>query len=339
MTPPIVYVKDLQQRYAKKTKALQDVNLHIEEPELIGIIGNNGSGKSTLLKILAGRLAPTSGHCRVLDKEMPKQASRLRHKLSYISQDRALDPEMTGRETLRFFATLYKLPAQHSRQRLQQLIDTFELYAFLDRPVKSYSGGQAQRLHLAVGLLQNASIILLDEPTSALDQDGKAGLWRYIKNISEQGVTVLIISHDLEEIHTHCSRLWILNQGKLIADEKCVDLLNQHSLAKLHINCMTSLQGCDSLHKLVTQVAHVQSVDIENQQLHIDFTQLNTQQMADALASVLQIFQQLELPVLECRWRKAGLAAVYLSLTGQTLMAPAARPNPGRGGGRRKHRT
>src|SRR5262249_62339831 len=141
----------------------------------------------------------------------------LRRRASFVSQELALDPEMTGAHTLRLFAVLYGLPSESIAGRVDQLARSLELTRHLEMPVQAYSGGLRRRLHLAVGLLHEPELLLLDEPNAGLDPAGRAFLWALLKRWAERSRSVVVVTHDLSEVERHCHRVAEVAAGKEIA--------------------------------------------------------------------------------------------------------------------------
>jgi len=213
-------------------RALDGVNLSLPAGELVALIGGNGAGKSTLLKILFGSTGHDAGSVRVLGLDPRRDRSSLRARIGYAGQDVALDPEISGWETLALFYALRALPHQDRRERLQWLAEEYDLLEFCDRPVGGYSGGQRQRLHLAIETMHEPSLLLLDEPTASLDPGGRRALWERLAAWRDRGHTVLVTTHDLEDIAAHCDRVLLLERGRLIAEGHPAALIAEHGRAR-----------------------------------------------------------------------------------------------------------
>ncbi|MEP7010670.1 MAG: ABC transporter permease [Acidobacteriota bacterium] len=181
--------------------ALTDLDLDLPRGTVTALLGPNGAGKSTLLRILAGRLATSAGTVTVLGVDEPAKAGRLEQKelradLGFVPQDLALDPEMSGRETLDLIAALHAVPHARRATRIAEIAAAFGIEKPLDRPVATWSGGQKRRLHLAAGMIHDPALLLLDEPTAGLDAEGTAMLWEELGRRAARGVTVVISTHD-----------------------------------------------------------------------------------------------------------------------------------------------
>jgi ABC-2 type transport system ATP-binding protein len=216
------------------TTALAGVDLELRRGEITALVGANGSGKTTLLRILAGILEPTAGEVEVLGIGRPAQSHRgtrhalrraLRQRLSYVSQDPALDPEMTGGEILALAAALYGTPRRRRRQQVAELAAGFGVESHLSRPVSAWSGGLRRRLHLAAGMIHDPELLLLDEPTAGLDPEGRRLLWADLEARAQRGRTVAVVTHDLAAAERHAGTVAILDRGALVAVGSPAELL------------------------------------------------------------------------------------------------------------------
>jgi len=187
---------------------------------ITALVGANGSGKTTLLRILAGILEPSTGEVEVLGIGRAALSGRgarraLRRRASYVSQDPALDPEMTGNEILALVATLYGV--RRRRRRVAELAASFGVESHLSQRVSTWSGGLRRRLHLAAGMIHDPELLLLDEPTAGLDPEGRRLLWADLEARAARGRSVAIVTHDLAAAERHAGTVAILDRGALVA--------------------------------------------------------------------------------------------------------------------------
>jgi ABC-2 type transport system ATP-binding protein len=203
------------------TAALAGVDLELRRGEITALVGANGSGKTTLLRILAGIVEPNAGEVEVLGIGQPARSHgtrrALRRHVSYLSQDPALDPEMTGGEILALAAALYGVPRRDRRRQVAELAAGFGVDSHLARRVGTWSGGLRRRLHLAAGMIHDPELLLLDEPTAGLDPDGRRLLWADLAARAERGRSVAIVTHDLAAAERHAGTVAILDRGTLVA--------------------------------------------------------------------------------------------------------------------------
>lgn len=213
-----------------RTTALVGVDLELQYGQITVLVGANGSGKTTLLRILAGILEPSAGEVEVLGIGHPTHTGRstrrtLRRRTGYLSQDPALDPEMTGRETLRLAATLYGVERRRRPQIIAELAAAFGVETHLSRRVSTWSGGLRRRLHLAAGMVHDPELLLLDEPTAGLDPPGRELLWRDLVERAQRGRAVALVTHDLATAERHAGNVVLLDRGAVVAAGSPAQLL------------------------------------------------------------------------------------------------------------------
>jgi ABC-type multidrug transport system ATPase subunit len=241
MTSPTVRLQRVGHQYGPGAWALRDVTLEIGAGGITALIGANGSGKSTLLRILAGELRSSEGEVELFGR--PAGAFRtqdLRHKVGLVPQDAALDPDMTAKETLEFFAALYGVPAADARRRITTLLAAFELEPLRDQLLARVSGGQRQRVHLALGFLQSPPLVLFDEPANGLDPVLRAAFWAMLKTYcaappaeGSPKNTAVVVTHDLADVAEHAETVVVLSRGALIAAGRPAEILAQTGGATL----------------------------------------------------------------------------------------------------------
>ncbi len=257
---PALVVKGLKKQYRGRVKALHRVSFRLEAGRLMGIIGSNGSGKTTLLRILFGILAPDAGEVRVLGLRPRRDTAALRARAGFAGQEAALDPEMTGWETLRLFYALRGLPARRRRARLEALCETFGLRGFARRRVRTLSGGERQRLHLALEMMHEPRLLLLDEPTSNLDTNGRRDLWERLARWRDEGRTILVATHDLDAAAATCDRVLLFSEGALLADGAPRLLLGAYSFARTVVTIAECVDRPRALREALTDLPDVRSV-------------------------------------------------------------------------------
>lgn len=323
----VVNLKGICKTYSKSVVALKSIDLSIAEKEIVAIVGANGSGKSTLLKVIAGTLKTEQGSSELFQLNVKKNAEQVKKQIGYISQDRALDPEMTGQELLSYFSALYGLTRHVAKQRHSELIEIFELYDFINRRVNTYSGGQAQRLHLAIGIIHQPKLLLLDEPAGALDPSGKSFIWHFIQSYQQQGNSTIVISHELEPVRQYCSRILLMDKGRLIANDSADNIINNYAKPVLHIKTATKLKHADSLKHSLQQHFPAAEIQFIGQTAQLEMERTDDFDQSNILATVLQTFQQHQYAIAECRWEEPGLENAYFKLTGAKITAPAKKNN------------
>ncbi|MFM7265517.1 MAG: ABC transporter ATP-binding protein, partial [Cyanobium sp.] len=205
-------------RKATPVKALDDLCLSVPAGMLYGLLGPNGAGKTTALRILCTLLAPDSGAVRLGGVDALADPRAARRLLGYVAQEVAIDKILTGRELLQLQGDLYHLRPADRDGRIAELMDLLAMEEWIDRRCGTYSGGMRRRLDLAAGLLHRPRLLVLDEPTVGLDLESRAAIWTVLRQLRDQGTTVLLSSHYLEEVDALADRLAILEGGRVIAE-------------------------------------------------------------------------------------------------------------------------
>ncbi|HEX6910964.1 MAG TPA: ABC transporter ATP-binding protein [Longimicrobium sp.] len=331
-TDAAVRARALAVTFGGGVRALDGVDLDVPAGQLVGLIGANGSGKSTLLRVLFGILRATAGTARVLGFDPGRDAAKLRTRTAYAGQDAALDPEMTGRETLRLFHALRGMPAAGRAACLDALVEGYGLAPFVDRRVGTWSGGQRQRLHLALEAMHAPALLLLDEPTSNLDPDGRRDLWRRAAAARDEGRTLLVATHDLAEVAAHCDRALLLHGGRVIADDAPAALVAAHARARaaLTLDREPAPDDARGIGPALARLPGVREVTVSGRTVTVwrDAHPEGTDPVPAVLAS-------LGFDAVTYTRHAPDLADAYFHLTGQPWSASDApdAPRPGRGGG------
>lgn len=219
MNEIILEVKDLYKNYGK-LEAVRGTSFEIKKGQCFGLLGPNGAGKSTTIEIIENIIKPTSG--TILYKGNPLDSSYL-EELGIQFQETSLLAQLTVKETLETFRRFYK-----NQMDLEEIIDTCQLRPFLNQKHEKVSGGQRQRLLLAMALCNDPNLLLLDEPTTGLDPQARRHLWEIVKKIKQKGKSIILTTHYMEEAYELCDEIAIMDHGKIIAQGKPEELLAQY---------------------------------------------------------------------------------------------------------------
>ena len=195
---------------------ITDMSLDLPSGKLIGLIGPSGSGKTTLIRCIVGRQKFSSGTVTVLDQ--PAGSADLRSNVSYMTQEPSVYRDLTVAQNITYFAKTFGVPKQKVKALTEQMIDLVELTDFKNNLVGKLSGGQIQRVSLAIALIGHPKLVVLDEPTVGLDPVLRVKLWDLFRKVTEMGQTLLISSHVMDEA-AHCDDLILLRDGKVLAHE------------------------------------------------------------------------------------------------------------------------
>lgn len=220
----MVETNNITKKYDDFT-AVNSVNLKIPRNSVYGVLGPNGAGKTTLISMLCTILRPTSGTATVNGYDVVKNAKDVRQSIGIVFQSRALDDILTGREHLEMHASLYGVPSELRKERIEEVLDLIALGKKADEFTKTYSGGMKRRLEIGRGLVHHPKLLILDEPTLGLDPQTRENIWEYITKLNEkEDITVLMTTHYMEEADQLCDEVAIINQGKIIKSDSPINL-------------------------------------------------------------------------------------------------------------------
>lgn len=215
MTEAAVVTKDLTKKFGNFA-AVDEFNLTVEEGELFGLLGPNGAGKTTIVRLLCTLIEPTAGTANVAGYDIREQAAQVRRRIGVVSEGVSLYKDLTIEENLKLFSTLYELPNDKAKARIQELLDMFAFKEKAQRMVKALSSGWTKKAMICAALLHSPSVLFLDEVTTGLDPQSAIALQEFTKNLCDQGVTVIWTTHYMGEPDKICDRIGIMFGGRLI---------------------------------------------------------------------------------------------------------------------------
>ena len=217
-------VKDFKTSFKRQPlRAVDDVSIRIMPGEVYGLIGPNGSGKSTAMKALLGLVAPTSGDCAIFGKDSLKVDSR--NEVGFLPENPYFYKHLSGKETLEFYGKLCGIRGATLKDRVAELLDLVGLADASHRRIGGYSKGMLQRIGLAQALIQKPRLVILDEPTAGVDPIGSREIRDLIFKLREQGITVFLCSHLLEQVQEVCDHVGIIFRGKMVKEGRLEDLI------------------------------------------------------------------------------------------------------------------
>lgn len=316
---PAVLIEQLQKRYGA-IAAVKDVSLQVESGEIFGLLGPNGAGKTTTLRCLCTLTTPDSGQIEVSGVSAIENPRLARQRLGYVAQEVAIDKVLTGRELLELQAALYHLPRQTIKPRIAEILTLLGLDEWADKKSGTYSGGLKKRLDLAAGLLHRPDVLVLDEPTVGLDIESRVAVWNFLRELREQGTTILITSHYLEEIDALANRVAIIDRGTVIASGTPSELKDQvgGDRVTLRIREFSSVEEAEQAKGLLESLPLVQEVIINGAQGNS--LNLVVVPQSEALMTIQHALQQAGLPTFGIAQARPSLDDVYLNATGRTLL-------------------
>ena len=240
------------QRIAKRfgnVQALDGVSLQIGEGEFFGLLGPNGAGKTTLISCLAGLVRPDSGKVSVMGFDVQSRYREARRQLGVVPQELVFDPFFTVRETLRIQSSYFGI--RRNDDWIDEILDNLDLTTKADTNMRRLSGGMKRRVLVAQALVHKPPVIVLDEPTAGVDVELRQGLWQFVRRLNEEGHTVILTTHYLEEAEALCGRVAMLKQGRIVALDSTRNLLERFSVYKLGLR----VEAADKLPDAIMQRA------------------------------------------------------------------------------------
>jgi len=302
----VLSVKNLNKIYKSNNpnsiNALNNLNLDVKEGEIFGLLGPNGAGKTTFINILAGTVIKTSGEVNVWGFNLDKNPRQVRASIGIVPQEVVLDPFFSPKRTLELQAGLYGV------KKKERITDTILKLVSLDKQANSYarslSGGMKRRLLIAKALVHQPPIIFLDEPTAGVDVELRKNLWENVKSLNNQGVTIILTTHYLEEAEKMCNRIGILNKGNLVALDSTKNLLNKIQTKKVtfKINKRIEIQDnvLDSL-KIISNEENEICVSYEKSKINIE--------------EIINLFKKANVQIYDISTDDGDLEDVFLLLT------------------------
>ena len=289
--------------------AVDDLSLTVEQGEIFGLLGPNGSGKTTTVNMLSGLSAPTSGQVRVMGYDLRTHTRQVRQILGSVPQETALYEELSAWTNLDFHADLFGIPGREKKARIESMLDLVGLTDRKDSRVSTYSGGMKRRLALARALLHNPQLIYLDEPTLGVDIQSRRAIWDYILGLRQQGKTVLITTNYLEEAQELCSRIEIIDRGRLVALDTPEKLKQRFGGSVVEVESVRPFEMMAELRAL----PGVEDVEQEGRSLKI-----TTQSGSNVVPQIINLVAQC-CEIHEIAVREPNLDEVFLHLTGTAL--------------------
>ena len=229
--PPALELRGLTKRYDDGTLAVEDFDLEVHDGAFFGLLGPNGAGKTTAISAICNLIRVTAGEVRVFGE--PITSLKARSWIGLAEQDINLDRFLSVRETLTYHGGYFGMARGEAQERAEEMIDAFDLRAKRDVRAPKLSGGQRRRLLLARALMHRPRLLILDEPTAGVDVELRLELWRYVQGINEEGTTILLTTHYLEEAERLCDRIAFIYDGQIVAQGTSAELASEYGVSSL----------------------------------------------------------------------------------------------------------
>ena len=300
----VIAVDDVRKAYAD-VQAVDGVSFRVAKGEIFGLLGPNGAGKTTTMEMIEGLHSPDSGEIHVLGMDVRHAATAIKSRVGVQLQTAALYPQLTVTELLELFGSFYG-----RRPATERLLNDLELTEKRNARTKTLSGGQQQRLSVALALVNDPEVVFLDEPTTGLDPAARQGLWTVIRRMQNEGRTILMTTHYMEEAEALCDRLAIMDHGKIL-DSGTVDELIGRRFRERGVRFRRA--GAPDLEKLQALPAVSRVVTEEDQVV------LYTSDVSATIGGLLELTARGGTEPADLMIRRASLEDVFLELTGRAL--------------------
>ncbi|MBE3569393.1 MAG: ABC transporter ATP-binding protein [Bacillales bacterium] len=308
----MIDVVNITKRY-KKITAVNGVNMYLNKGETVGLLGPNGAGKSTTISMIATLIPPTVGDIRLNNESVIKHPAYLRSILGIVPQEIALYMDLSARENLEFFARMYRLSGKEKKKKVDEVLDIIGLKDRQHDLTKHFSGGMKRRLNIGAALLHDPELIIMDEPTVGIDPQSRNFILQTVKRLNEEKkITVLYTSHYMEEVEFLCDRIYIMDNGKIIASGTKEEIKNILSAEKTIVIKMESLN--EEFVHVLNQEPTIRKVSVEHQTVSIIVPK-----KVNLFQKIFRFAENTNTVITSIDVQSPTLEDVFLHLTGKAL--------------------
>jgi ABC-2 type transport system ATP-binding protein len=308
-------------RKVTNVDAVRGVDFAVQRGEIFGFLGPNGAGKTTTLRMLATLISPDGGDATIAGADLRRDPGQVRQRIGFVAQGSGTYGQSTARRDLVHQARMYGVPKSAAKDLAHEAIKAFQLGDFADRQISTYSGGQRRRLDVALGVIHSPQVIFLDEPTAGLDPQSRARMWQEVRRLRDQGMTIFLTTHYLDEADALCDRISIIDAGLIVAEGTPSDLKREISGDVIIVDLAAPdtagapepsvmLEGS----KILTEQPYVHSCET------IDTTlRLYVDSAATAIPQVMRALSNKGIEPGAIESRRPSLDDVFLAKTGRTI--------------------
>ena len=311
--PSILEAKDLVKNYGD-FQAVKGISFDIREGEIFSLLGPNGAGKTTTISMLSTLYKPTSGDATIDGYSVTKDPMAVKQVIGVVPQELALYEDLSARENLVFWGQMYGLSGRKLNDRVEEVLKQIDLAERAKNKVKTYSGGMKRRVNIGVGLLHKPRLLFMDEPTVGIDPQSRRAILDTVKDLNQQGMTVLYTTHYMEEAAELSNRVGIIDHGELIAlgtQDELTRQVGEMDTLILHISENEDSKKLAALLKGLDDVLDATATDHQ--------VSIITPQAEDILAAVVSKANESGIKIRSIDIREPNLEAVFLHLTGRAL--------------------
>jgi len=308
-----------------ETVAVDDLSFQIETGEVFGLLGPNGAGKTTTMSMIAGLLKPDSGSVQINGTPLTANDRSLRVQLGIVPQDLAIYPQLTADENLNFFGQIYGLRGGQLRERIKVVLEATGLESSAHKLAEVFSGGMQRRLNFAIALLHEPALLILDEPTVGVDPQSRAHLLECIRELRDKGVGIVYASHYMEEVEAICSRVAIIDHGKMIACGALHDLLKTVQrdiylrVSRISPALVDRIETMPQVEAALSQDSVPYKPDNGDQLLLVKGRTDSSIRLNDDLRQILEVLDECNVELCSIETNESNLERLFLEMTGHAL--------------------
>ncbi len=307
----VLNVKDLVKRYGEET-AIDHLGLSIDEGEIFGLLGPNGAGKTTLINSVLGLTKTESGHMEVLGKKLASNGNGVKKEIGVVPQDLAIYEDLTAYENVDLFASLYGLKGQQKKERVEEALEFVGLADKKKQYPKKFSGGMKRRLNIAMAIVHQPKLVIMDEPTVGIDPQSRNQILESVKTLNQRGITIIYPSHYMEEVEAICTRIAIMDRGRIIArgtKEELKQLIDFEEKGILLVD-----RPGEGLKTALKAIEELNDVEISQEGVTLTWGKGN-----QPLTRIMRIVDEQGYQLKGLKIQEPNLENVFLTLTGKTL--------------------
>ncbi|MCD2500923.1 ABC transporter ATP-binding protein [Clostridium sp. NSJ-145] len=307
----VIEIRDLVKKYGNNI-AVDNINLSIDEGEIYGLLGPNGAGKSTTINMLCYLLKPNSGSLKIFGVDVQEHNMDVKKKIGLVPQNIAVYKDFTAYENVKFFGELYGLRGNKLKESVNKALEFVGLLDVAKDQAKSFSGGMVRRLNIACAIVHEPKLIIMDEPTVGIDPQSRNHILNAVKTLNKNGTTIIYTTHYMEEAENLCSKIGIIDKGKIIVEGSTDELKSMVSDKK------TLQIRVDDVYKLeienIKKIKGVSEIIIDQNCLTI-----NTQKEINNLDILIKSITDSNVKILDLGFKEITLETIFLTLTGRSL--------------------
>ncbi len=307
----ILEIKNLIKRY-KDLVAVDNVNLFLKEGEILGLLGPNGAGKTTLINAILGLTKIDSGEIKIFDKKLNENEREIKKNVGVVPQDIAVFYDLTGYENAAYFASLYGLKGNMLKERVEEALSFTGIIDKKNAMASKYSGGMKRRLNIACAIIHHPKLIIMDEPTVGIDPQSRNHILNSVRELNKQGATVIYTSHYMEEVEELCTRIIIMDNGRVIAEgakDTLADMVSFEDKLSMELSSVnyTLVEG-------IKGVKGVKDCVVDGKRVTVI-----SEKSAGNIRNIIDMVLNTNVGITSMNVEKLNLEDVFLKLTGKAL--------------------